>query len=345
MNLTHGRTCEPLSVWPPIDRPRPLLGTCVGAAGSLVIAAVMAPLQDDMTRAVPALLFLLPVVAAAILGGRIAGLIVVACAAIGFVFTLPPIGSPEIDVSEDVTAVFVFGAVAFVVSALVTTRLASLQQVDSQRRALLRSVSHDLRTPLSAIHAVATDLRDGAAYDAQTRKEMLDTLVDESERLDRLVANLLSMSRIEAGTLRPNLEAVDVDDVVRSCARRLERVLRGSDLVLELPEQLPLVRADHVQLEQVINNLLENAVIHTPAGTTVRVYARPTRDVVELVVADDGPGLPDDVRANFATADVELRQGLGLAISKAFVEAQGGTLTLGESRVGTRIVVRLVRAG
>src|SRR5207237_4143238 len=121
------------------------------------------------------------------------------------------------------------------------TRVQVLEQVDAQRTALLRSVSHDLRTPLATIRAVASDLRDGARYDEPTTKELLDTVCDEVERLDRLVANLLSVSRIEAGALRPERQAVPIDELVTDRVRRLSALFRQVRIQVDVPPNLPLV--------------------------------------------------------------------------------------------------------
>src|SRR3954469_6238524 len=176
-------------MWPQLDRPRPAVGLAAGIITTVVIGAIVATFHDDINGAVPALLLMLPVVIAAVIGGRVPGFIVAGVATIVLTFELEPIGSPRIRLSEDVLALIVFSAVAFVVSAVVTTKVNALEKVDDQRRAMLRSVSHHLRTPLAAIHAVATDLRAGTVYDDRTRDEVLDVLIDETERLDRLVAN------------------------------------------------------------------------------------------------------------------------------------------------------------
>jgi two-component system, OmpR family, sensor histidine kinase KdpD len=258
-------------------------------------------------------------------------------------FELEPVGTPKVRLSEDLLALVVFSAVAFVVSALVTTRLHGLERVDEQRRALLRSVSHDLRTPLAAIHAVATDLRSGTDYDEATRGLVLDVLVDETERLDRLVANLLSMSRIEAGTLRPQLADVDVAELAGASTRRLARLFDDWSLTVDVPPDLPFVRADPAQLEQVCNNLLENAVEHTPAGTHVCLSARVRGDFVELRVADDGPGLPPIVAERLRDGRLDASQGLGLTICQAVVVLHGGTLELVAHEPGTCIAVTIPR--
>ena len=168
-----------------------------------------------------------------------------------------------------------------------------LKRVDEQRSALLRSVSHDLRSPLATIRAVTTDLRDGVVYEEPTRVELLTTVCDEVERLDRIVANLLSLSRIEAGAFSPERQAVPLDELVAERVRRLKGLFRAVRLQVELPPDLPLVDGDYTQLELVLTNLLENAGRHAPPGSTVRIAARPKGELVEVRIADEGFGVPD----------------------------------------------------
>ena len=262
-------------MWPSFEQPRPSLALVVGILATAVLAAIVAPLHDHVTRAVPALLLVVPVVATAVVGGRIPGFVVAAFATLALSFELEPIGSPRVRLSEDVLALVVFSAVAFVVSAVVTTKVNALEKVDDQRRALLRSVSHDLRTPLAAIHAVATDLRAGTDYDERTHDQVLDVL-DRRDRAPR-------PARREPPEHEPHRSRHDAAAPRRGrrrrsrCGRsalRLERLFPSWKLEVDVPADLPLVRADPAQLEQVCNNLLENAVRHTPEGTHVRIAAR-----------------------------------------------------------------------
>jgi two-component system sensor histidine kinase KdpD len=211
------------------------------------------------------------------------------------------------------------------------SRVHELEAVEEQRAALLRSVSHDLRTPLATIRAVCSDLRSGVAYDDTTREELLDTVGDEAERLDRLVANLLSLSRIEAGALRPDRQAVDLDELVHDRIKRLSALFRQVRLVIDVPDDLPFIDGDYSQLDQVVSNLLENAARYAPPLSTVTVRARPSgSSTVMMSISDEGGGIADYERRRifepFRRGEGSRSSGIGLAICKAVVEAHGGTI-------------------
>jgi two-component system sensor histidine kinase KdpD len=191
-------------------------------------------------------------------------------------------------------------------------------------------VSHDLRTPLASIRALTTDLRAGVAYDDETRDELLEIVNDEAERLDRLVANLLSLSRIEAGALQPDRQAVALDELVGEVVLRLGRVFEHVTVKDAIPSGLPLVDADYSQIDQVVTNLLENAARHSPAGGTIEVGARALADEVEVWVRDEGPGIDLGHRGElfepFRRGPGSESSGIGLAICRAIVEAHGGQI-------------------
>ena len=345
----------------------------MGVVGIGLVTAVLAPFHDSVSRAAPALLLVLPVLGAAVVGGRTVAVVtaVLATAAYNLAF-IPPVGSLKVDVPEDAVALGVFLAVAALAGTLVAreierrrqaeqqraeiTRMHAefqrvvaqreqlaaeahraevLEQVDRQRAALLRSVSHDLRTPLATIRAVASDLRSAAAD--ERREDLLDLVDDEATRLDRIVANVLSLSRIESGALSPSLQATDIGELVAHSVDRLDRLFANRAVHVDVPEHLPLVRADYSQIDQVVTNLLENAVRHTPPGTTVDVVVRSTGETVVVTVADDGPGLDpglrDSVFEAFRSGD-RATSGIGLAICSAIVDAHGGTIGAGDSPAG-----------
>ncbi len=212
-----------------------------------------------------------------------------------------PLGSPQVRLSEDVLALVVFSAVAFVVSALVTTRVTALEKVDDQRRAMLRSVSHDLRTPLAAIHAVATDLHAGADYDQHTRDEVLDVL-DRRNRASR-------STRCEPPEHEPHRSRDDATAPGggrRRGPRRRERTPAGTPLhALEARGRRPRRPAvgtgrSRRSSSRCATTCSRTSVQHTPEGTCVRIAARARGDTVEITVADNGPGLPPDIAARCA---------------------------------------------
>ena len=273
---------------------RPLVGLAGATAAIVVVTAACLPFRDDLTPATPALLYLLPVGIAALVGGRaVAILIALVTAATYSVAFIPPIGSLRVELREDLVGLVVFVTVAVTMSTLVgretsrrrqaeqrerdvaemydrylqvaaeRERLAAeagrvevLEEVDRQRKALLRSVSHDLRSPLATIATVVSGIRAGLDYDEATRNELLGLVESEVQRLDRVVANLLSLSRVEAGALEPNLDTVDVRDIVQGAAARLGSTL-GGRFVPQLADDVPVVLADSTQLDLVVTNLLE----------------------------------------------------------------------------------------
>jgi two-component system sensor histidine kinase KdpD len=214
-------------------------------------------------------------------------------------------------------------------------RLAVMEQVDAQRAALLRSVSHDLRTPLASIRAVASDLRAGADHAPPVREELLGLVCDEAERLDRIVANLLSLSRIEAGAFQPDRQAVDLHELVQDVSKRLARLFDHDDIHLDpqVDPALPLVDIDYVQVDQVLSNLMENAARFAPHGSTVRLSATSEPSdaaAVRVTLSDEGPGIDadalDHVFEPFRTGVATTSTGVGLALCRAIVEAHGGTI-------------------
>jgi two-component system, OmpR family, sensor histidine kinase KdpD len=214
---------------------------------------------------------------------------------------------------------------------------ASLRRADVVKTALLRAVSHDLRSPLTAISA-AGEAVGSASLQEDERKEMAAVIQEEARRLSRLVDNLLDLSRLEAGAAEPRREWMSVEEVIGSALAELTP-MRAEDFALSIDHDLPLVRADSAQLERALVNVLENARRHS-AGHTVSVRARAVRPLAgeggRLIVrvVDRGPGIPpaqlERVFEPFYRAGTSgtghRGSGLGLAIARGFTEANGGTL-------------------
>lgn len=210
------------------------------------------------------------------------------------------------------------------------------------RDAILGSISHDLRTPLATVLASASSLRDyGERFDVETRRALANGIVQEADRLNSYLESLLALSRIEAGHIAPNLAPVPVIEVVDAVIRRLgpdasDRFYTGS-----LDETLE-VEADTALLEQVMFNLLHNAIVHGGPSVRVEIGAHPSGGSVELVIEDDGVGVPDDEYDQLCDKFYRGRRrdfgargtGVGLSIAKGFIEAMGGSIRLGRSRAG-----------
>jgi len=212
-------------------------------------------------------------------------------------------------------------------------------EADRLRQALLTSISHDLRTPLAAIIGAAGTLRDFPANLAQAdRAELLGTVLAEAERLNRFIANLLDMTRLESGAIAPNRAAHDLAEIIGSALERAARVLVDHHVTVDLADDLPMVEIDPVLFEQVLFNLLDNAAKYAPKGSMVRIEARPTATGAAVVrVLDEGDGIPPDELEHVFDKFHRVRKGdrvragtgLGLAVCRGFVEAMGGSIAAG----------------
>jgi two-component system sensor histidine kinase KdpD len=225
-------------------------------------------------------------------------------------------------------------------------------ETDRLRSALLTSISHDLKTPLAAVLGSAGTLRDLAARLSDAEKaDLLATIIDESERLNRFIANLLDMTRLESGAAVPNASLLDVREIVGSALRRATKILGQHRVELALAGDLPMLELDAVLFEQVLFNLLDNAAKYAPAGSTIRVRAWRDSGTVSLQVEDEGDGIPpDDLERIFDKFyrvekgdHVRAGTGLGLAISRGFVEAMKGTVVAANrtDRSGALFTIRL----
>jgi two-component system sensor histidine kinase KdpD len=222
-------------------------------------------------------------------------------------------------------------------------------RTEEMRSSLLSTVSHDLRTPLAAITGAGTALRDERGrLDAQGRAELVDTVCQEAERMERLVANVLDMVRLESGGIAPKREWVPLEEIVGSALARLERRLAGRDVRLDLPDSLPLVSVDPVLFEQVFVNLVENSFRHGRASSPIEIAARAAPGAVEIEVSDRGPGIPPGQEERLfekfyrGPGARSGGVGLGLPICRGIVEAHGGTVVAqNRDGGGARFVVRL----
>jgi two-component system sensor histidine kinase KdpD len=208
-----------------------------------------------------------------------------------------------------------------------------LEEIDRLQTTLMGAVSHDLRTPLATIKISASTLGNpGANLGAEERRELLTLIDDQVDRLNRLVANLLDMSRVQSGNLELHRAPIAVVDLVTEAERGLGLTGPGR-IHMDLPDDLPLVDVDHLLIGQVLTNLLDNAARYAPDGTPITVSARTATDGrVEVAVTDDGPGVRPDERALVFEMFTGRRStggsGVGLWIAKAFVDAHGQEIWL-----------------
>ena len=211
-------------------------------------------------------------------------------------------------------------------------------ETDRLRTALLTSISHDLRTPLASILGSATSLKtQPEALDEAAKREMISTIQEEAERLNRFIGNLLDMTRLESGAIVPRSSMADLSEIVGSALERASRILEQHRIEVRLPADLPMLRLDVVLFEQVLFNLLDNAAKYTPAGSVIDFQARQGNGAVELRIIDEGEGIPaadlerifDKFYRVHATDRRRVGTGLGLAICRGFVEAMGGHIEAG----------------
>jgi two-component system sensor histidine kinase KdpD len=210
-----------------------------------------------------------------------------------------------------------------------------LRGTDELKTALLNAVSHDLRTPLASIVASAGSLRQqDVIWSDEEVREFAEAIEDGALRLNRIVGNLLDLSRIEAGALRPVKDWYALSALLDDVLGRLRAVTEGHPVVVEVPDDLPPVSLDYVEIDQVLSNLIENATKYTRPGVEIRVAARRQGDVIEVEVADRGPGIPQAALPRlfepFFRVDASQPRprgtGLGLAVARGLVKAHGGRI-------------------
>jgi two-component system sensor histidine kinase KdpD len=225
-------------------------------------------------------------------------------------------------------------------------------ETDRLRAALLTSISHDLRTPLASILGSASSLvTHGQEFDATVRASLMRTILEEAERLNRFIGNLLDMTRLESGPLKPHSGAADLSDIIGATLQRADKILENHSVEIDLESGLPLLDLDMVLMEQVLFNLFDNAAKYAPQGSRIMVMARHEHDSVILRVLDEGEGIPEADLERIFDKFFRVRRsdrqragtGLGLAICRGFVEAMGGSIAAANrtDRTGAVFTIRL----
>ena len=212
------------------------------------------------------------------------------------------------------------------------SRARVLEESDRLKTAILSSISHELRTPLSTIKAAASSLRGReVSWDSPARVELVAAIDDEADHLNMLVGNLLDMSRIESGALKPKLEWNILPEIVGSVLTRMKHLAVEHHLEIDIPDNLPLVPVDYVQMEQVFTNLISNSLKYAPVNTIVCIRARAEGESIQVQVSNQGPQVPPehlerifDKFYRITAADRVSGTGLGLSICKGIIEAHEG---------------------
>jgi two-component system sensor histidine kinase KdpD len=220
-----------------------------------------------------------------------------------------------------------------------------LEATEKLQTALLNSISHDLRTPLVSITGALSSLEEGPVMDEEVRRGLIQTGREEAHRLNRLVGNLLDMTRLEAGALRVHNEASDVEDLIGSTLEQFGSRLDDHPVSVDLPDELPLVPMDFVLIEQVLLNIMDNALKYSSAGSPIEIHGRVEGANLEISVADRGLGIPPDDLLKVFDKFYRVQRpgnvsgtGLGLSISKGIVEAHGGSIQAENRRGGGTII-------
>jgi two-component system sensor histidine kinase KdpD len=306
-------------------------------AVSLAAVAVVSGAVYGLNQIAPVLslssLYLFAVLPVAIFFGLAyaIGVSILSMLAFNFFF-LPPLHTLALTDSENWVALAVFIVTSVVVSqlAIAAADAEALRRSDAAKTAILHAVSHDLRSPLTAIRAAGDGLSsDAVELDELDRADLLETILIETARLERLVSNLLDLSRLEAGAARPQKEIWSVDELV---SRALEGLgAEASRVAVRLPGEQLAARVDAAQIERVLVNVLENALRLSSPTDPVEVSVVPSGDEVLIRIDDRGPGLDPEARERifepFERGPAgERGTGLGLAIARGFAEANGSRL-------------------
>ena len=212
---------------------------------------------------------------------------------------------------------------------------AMLRESENLYSTLLNSISHEMRTPIATINGAASSLYDEQTLtDAVKRNLLIEDIQDSADRLNRLIENLLDMSRLESGRLQLKLEWCDAGDVIGVAVKQMEKRIGKRPLVIRHNPETPLVQMDFVLIEQVLLNLLENACMYTPAGAPIEIHTRMNLGKLAIAITDHGPGIPADALEQIFEKFYRIPgsptggTGLGLSVSRGLVEAHGGELTV-----------------
>jgi len=322
-----------------------------GILAVIVVAGICYPFSELIGYRVVALVLLITVSLVAMLFDILPVLVAAMVSALVWdFFFIPPKFTFQVGATEDLLMLLMYLVIAMVNAAL-TYKIRRAEKLSIQREekentiklynTMLNSLSHELRTPIATIVAATDNLQ---SKEIQLTKMQHDELVGEiakaSFRLNRQVENLLNMSRLESGFIKPKKDWCDVGEVIYTAVQQVEENEVSQHIVINVDPELPLVRIDKGMLEQVLFNLLVNATLYTPTGSRIDVMAQCQADILEIIVEDNGPGFPKGKEELAFSKFYRLDErkgggtGLGLSIVKGFIEAMGGSVALESSATG-----------
>ncbi len=351
----------------------------VSLAAILLVTLFLASVETHINTTTVALVLLLGVLTSATFFGRNPALLASFVAMLCFnYFFIPPVHTWTIADPQNLVAWAAFTLTAIIAGELsayarrraneskrlydelqtafkTATEAEALKQSEKLKSALLDAVTHDLRTPLTSIKAAVTTLLDSEGghrtieLDGRGRLEFLNIINEETDRLNGFIQSMVALARVEAGSPGSPSSLANVEEILASALERAEECLSRHHVVVNMEKEIPLVRADARAIAEVIYNLVENAAKYSQPGTTVTISAESHGDSVKISVADEGKGIPPEMRERvfekFVRLDGTSRSGLGLglAIAKGIVEAQNGTIEIRSrtNKPGTKVVVSL----
>jgi K+-sensing histidine kinase KdpD len=322
-------------------------GAAVGLVLSIAISATLVPFRGEIGQVAPTSIFLIAVIAIGVFSTLWGALFTSAVSGglLNFLF-MHPYGSFKIAYTEDVVGFIAYYAAAITVSFLIDAWASSKEQIvvvttraerDEAKLSWLNYISHDVRTPLSTINAVISDLRDDVPFTDEMRADLLMTAKMEVDRLDRLLANWLTLASLEESLPHLRPVAIDVVELCENTIEHLSPLLKTHRVILHEPQGLAIVDGDYQLLQQAMTNLLVNAVKHSEESSRIEVTVTVIFDGVVIMVDDDGSGFPatgrEDLLKPFVRAS-STSTGLGLALCAAVVGRHQGTIALGDSPLG-----------
>jgi two-component system, OmpR family, sensor histidine kinase KdpD len=311
----------------------------------IIVSAICYALTDFMGYRVVAMILLLVVSVLAISFDILPVLVsAVSSAAIWDYFFIPPRFNLHVDTSEDMILLVMYFVIAMI-NAVMTYKIRQVEKAARKKEekvnaiklynTLLNSLSHELRTPIATIIGATDNLQSSNDHLSKQNKEQLITeIYKASTRLNQQVENLLNMSRLESGFIKPKKDWSDISEIVYQVVSKIEENKIAQKINIHINPNLPTIKTDKVLLEQIVYNLLSNACLYTPPSSTINISALQHADILQLVIEDNGKGFPEEEINNVFDKFYRLKNtktggtGLGLSIVKGFTEALRGTVQL-----------------